>query len=123
MGHDIYARGGSIHSESPIYLRMAAWQPAKALYLALDAYECYGGVSGNGKEIVVDQDHLIHARKLYRDYCPGLFREWQATKEADESNNTDNIDEIKQYTFNNCMQFLEVCIGSAKAGDITIEFM
>lgn len=64
MGHDITAiRKSSIEKESDdelSYIRIGAWNRHKAymLYEALDAQECNGGVSGNGREREFTPDEL-----------------------------------------------------------------
>lgn len=109
MGHDIYARIQG--DKEPIYLRMAMWQPAKAFYLALDAYDCYGGVSGNGGSQEYDKTDLSIAKKQFISYYPGLTKSWLEIELKDDKSNLDNLEEIKQYTFQNCISFFDKCIG------------
>lgn len=46
-------------------IRVNSWDPP-LIYAALDAFDCYGGVSGNGNCKIVHKETLLRRMKLIR---------------------------------------------------------
>lgn len=98
MGHDITAiRKSSIEKDSDenelSYIRIGAWNHHKAymLYEALNAHNCNGGVSGNGREREFTPDELKIALSKFkymlgepRDQIIAEMESSEGAKAADE---------------------------------------
>lgn len=93
MGHDITAIRKSSDQELS-YIRIGAWNRHKAymLYETLEAQNCNGGVSGNGREREFTSDELKIALSKFK-YMLGEPRD-QIIAEVESSEGAKNSDEF-----------------------------